>query len=230
MNKMVVAIFTCLSIATLGMNSLKASQAVSQEPLLTKETSVEKHCQRGPRGHRGHRGYKGHHGKQGPQGPAGTSAAAEFGEAYLISTPPDQIFIPDTTFGAVQFTHVGPLSSGVTYDPSTWTFTVNTAGTYTIEFDVKAGPYRSGLFPALVGPLKVKVVINGADQVATIVPHLSTANSFYAEASNQITRVLSAGETIQLQALIALGSPFFIYGIPGDSQEAAFISIEKIGE
>jgi hypothetical protein len=239
MKKIVVAIMTCMSLATLSVDALETSQFISQELVPTKEVSVEKHCERGPRGHRGHRGHqghRGHHGKIGPigpQGPAGTSAAGEFGEAYLIpiwtQSPPSQFFVPNVVYGPVQFTDVGPLSSGVTYNPATWTFTVNSAGTYTIEFAVKTSPYGILGFSPL--PLNVKVVINGVDQVPTMVPFLQTAAiSFYAEAANQITRVIPAGATIQLQALSVNDNPTFIYGISGDAQEAAYISIEKIGE
>jgi hypothetical protein len=241
MKKIVVTLFACMSLATLGMDALELSQPTSQEPVPTKEISVEKHCERGPRGHRGHRGprgHRGHHGKIGPigpQGPAGTSAAGEFGEAYLIpswtQSPPSQFFIPNVTYGPVQFTDLGPLSSGVTYNPATWTFTVNTPGTYTIEFAVKAALSPNSLITGAPTTLNAKVVISGVDQVPTMASLLSKASrGVYGEAANQITRVIPAGATIQLQAFIATNTPTFIYGISGDAQEAAYISIEKIGE
>ena len=234
MKKIVVALFTCMTLGSLGITALETSLPISQEPVPSKEVSVEKHCKRGPRGHMGHRGHNGHPGKQGeigPQGPAGTSAVGEFGEAYLIPNwtgfPPAQFQIPFTSYAAVQFTAVGPLSSGVTYDSSTWTFMVNTAGTYSIEYSVKGSPFASGE-PIT---LNVKVVLGGDDQVPTMVPFvIRSSEGYYAEAANQITRVLSAGTTIQLQAFCPSQLPGFMYGISGDSQEAAYISIEKIDE
>ena len=231
MKKMVIALFSCMSLATLGMDALETSQPVSQEPLPTKEVSVEKHCERGPRGHRGHRGHHGKHGKIGPQGPAGTSAAGVFGEAYLIpdwiQEPTEQYIVPNGTYAPVQFTFLEPLSSGITYNPLNWTFTVNTTGTYTIEYSVKSSAYDKS------NPLtlNVKVVLGVDDQVETLVPFLNALDAPYAEAANQITRVIPAGTTIQLQARTLSKEPaIFIYGISGDKQEAAYISIEKIGD
>ena len=235
MKKIAIALFTCMSLSALGMDALETSLPISQEPILTKEASIENHCERGPRGHRGRRGHHGKQGKIGPQGPAGTSVAGEFGEAYLIpswtDTPPPQFFIPNEAYGPVQFNLLGPLSSGITYDLSTSTFIVNTAGTYTIEFDVKGGLRPQGLMPINPPPLYAKLFINSADQAQTIVPVLSVvSNSLYVEAANQITQAIPAGTTIQLQALSTFSVPVYIYGLSGDPQEAAYISIEKIGD
>ena len=234
MKKIVVALFTCMTLGSLGITALETSLPISQEPVPSKEVSVEKHCERGPRGHRGHRGHHGKQGKIGPQGPAGTSAAGEFGEAYLIpnwtDTPPPRYIVP-TLYAPVQFTTAGPLSSGVTYNSSTWTFTVNTAGTYTIEFDVKATFTSKEIDISEVGPLSAKVVIGVDDQAPTIVPMLRASTGYYAEAANQITQFIPAGTTIQLQAQCPNTNQIpVLYGISGDLQEATYICIEKVGD
>ena len=133
------------------------------------------------------------------------------------------------------FNTVGPLSPNITYNSDNYTFTINSAGVYTIEYDVKATSenYEFSPFTAIT----VQVMVNGTPQVMTYVPGLASIGIeqglTYAEASNQITLTLAAGTTIQLQAAVTPleETPQVFYGVPGSPtvQEAAYLSIEKIG-
>jgi hypothetical protein len=246
MKKSFVAILTCMSLSALGVDTpLTSGQAETlvQGQSKSTETTVEKHCERGPRGHRGHRGHKGHRGLIGPQG---LSAITEFGEAYIL-TPyaneaPSPISIPTAADSPVVFTNVGPLSSNVTFDGSS-TFTVLTAGTYTIEYAVEASARFTeheedeigllSLTVKLVGGPTTTTGLTAAPGVEITAPPLTPTVGSYAFAENQITLHLDAGTTIQLLVTIVPSSeqstsfdPY--YGLSCNNEQAAYISISKI--
>lgn len=156
---------------------------------------------------------------------------------------PGGVELIPTTLAPVDFNVQGPLSSNVQFNPLNGIFTVNVPGTYTIEYALKGSATLSFDPPALpFGAITLGVSVNGTPDVISFVPGIFTSTNFeqgtrlFAEATNQITRVLSAGDTVQLLVkatpVIPEPVPFYpVYGIPGATgpQEVAYISLEKIG-
>jgi hypothetical protein len=72
--------------------------------------------------------------------------------------------------------------------------------------------------------------IGVTDVAASPATGSNTAYTSFANASNQITRFLAAGTTIQLYISIPAQEGTFTpyYGLPGNAEQAAYISIEKI--
>ena len=179
----------------------------------------------------------------GPQGEAGTPFIPEYGEAYVNTTWEESFELPVNTPDKVLFNAVGPLSSNVSYNPTDYTFTVNAAGTYSIEYAVKASSIVEGLGAQHINTMMLQVVVNGVPQVMTLVPGAEPLSLpideqypfIYAEASNQITLPLAAGDVIKLQvAVMPFNEQFGVtayYGVPGPEavQQTAYLSIEKIG-
>jgi hypothetical protein len=239
--KIYATILTCLTLSALELSGIESTQPYisPQDGSASRdEVCVDKHCKRGPRGHRGERGHKGHRGKigsqgpTGPTGPAGASAVQSFAEAYISDSGGTRPF-PTITFDPVDFNLEGVKSSDIDYDSSTKIFTLHTAGTYTIEYNVKASCPFSMEFR--IDHIEVQVWINGVELTdrTTIVPGIfdATNGHVYAEATNQLTQAFTAGDTIQLRTrafLNAEGTAF--YGWPSQGvQQMAYISIEKIG-
>ena len=236
MKKILVSILASVSLCITGMEILEAVETIhqiSQGQNSSHETMVEKHCKRGPRGPRGHRG---HRGKRGDRGLSG----GEFAEAYIVAPSGSTIPVPKNALAPVQFTSVGPISPNISYDPATWTFTVNTSGIYTIEYGALATTLLSGTQPIL--DMTLSVLINnlqdGITDVLGLIPTDTADFSSTANPSNQITRKLAAGTTITLvtSANNPNAGPDFapVYGISQTILllpflDVAYISIEKIG-
>lgn len=139
---------------------------------------------------------------------------------------------PTSTFDPVDFNLEGVKSSDIDYDSSTKIFTLHTAGTYTIEYNVKASHSNSHVW---IERIEVQVWVNGVELTdrTTIVPGIPNASydQSYAEATNQFTQAFAAGDIIQLRAKAFLsGEETAFYGLPSQGvQQMAYISIEKIG-
>ena len=138
----------------------------------------------GPEGPAGSMGPEGPQGPAGPSGPAGTNTTATSAYAYatgstLTATPGGTpVPLPD---GQI-------LPSGVTADASDTTFTIAVAGRYRISYAVNT---------TVALALSTQIVINGTPNTAsTVAPLLSLSNY-----SNEIMVDLTAGSTVQLQAV-----------------------------
>ncbi len=245
MRKVCIALLACVSLTMLGLEALtpedyiyQTTEQAAPPPLTpTKETTVEKHCHRGPRGHRGKKGKRGKRGRRGTDGETFVDAYAE---AYLNELGGTTLLPLDLE--PVAFNAVGPLLN-ISVDPN-YTFTVLTGGVYTIEYAVKgSSQHEPPSYPGL-SRLIAQLEINGAPVVTrTYVPGVTaipvggdTTLDAYAEASNQVTLALSAGDEIQLkvQAIPYSDPQCAKYGAfqavdDTNTQECAYISIEKIG-
>jgi len=243
MKKMLITILACLSLSGSSIEALGSSADLFNTENY-REFSIEKSCKRGPRGHRGEKGKKGHLGKE------GINEVSEFGEAYLIGGPtPSLVPFLSPTPEVVQFTETGPLSHNITYDPSTWTFTVNATGTYTIEYGAIAStPFIEGLNnPILV--MITEVLIDGTPDVTLITPAVipalgalkaqekvqliptNTTYSSFVNATNQITRDLTVGTTLSFRVAVNQITDYIpIWGIGVPGEQAAYLSIKKIEE
>lgn len=253
---MLIAILACMSLSASGIEALGSPTDLFKAENC-REISIEKSCKRGPRGHRGKKGEKGHLGKEGIEG------VSEFGEAYLISGPTPSL-VPFLTVQpeVVQFTETGPLSRNITYDPSTWTFTVHKTGTYTIEYGAIASTPIFSEFNSSILVLFTELMINGVADGIIITPAvqpilhppgidkndtlklnpLNTSYTSFVNATNQITRDLTAETTINLRALVtgrffevqepvnqlSTFTPIWGIGVPGE--QAVYLSIKKLEE
>ena len=242
--KLFTTIMTCLSLTTLGLCGVESTHNLFADgSAAPNKACVEKHCKTGPRGHRGHRGHSGHRGDRGHRGPTGAQGPAgavvtEYAEAYLTgisggetgarfsvttSTPPDN-------FTPVPFNSQGPISSNISYDPVTHIFTINTPGTYTIEYNITASALEDGQTY-----IEAQIWVNenqSAPIATTISPGLEGPMGPVSEALNQVTHVFSAGDTIQLVAVAWTQESPIYYGFQNgeslDSQQMAYISIKKV--
>jgi hypothetical protein len=140
-------------------------------------------------------------------------------------------------FEQVPFTDIGPLSN-VTYDNGTNTFTVNSAGTYLIDY-YGVCSMATNQVEGVIGFFGLQVLVNGVPDGITFIPGTPPVDgsfdiSSYVQASNQIVRALSAGTTIQLQARAytpTSGSPTPRYGFASaDNEEGAHLTITRIGD
>ena len=240
MKKNAIAILACMTLSMLALDALQpAEEVLVQEQKDVRDTTIDIHAKRGPRGHRGHRGKKGHRGRigaAGPQGPAGTPAVLEFAEAYLNIAAGTPMPIPTGPATLVPFNALGPHSSNITYDAGTQTFTLLTAGTYSFEYGVTASTLASDAGSPLdlmkiylefdLGPTQGMTDVAAAPPADPNTPYTSFAN-----ASNQLTVSLAAGTTVQLYVTFPPQAGTFIpyYGLPGNAEQAAYISIQKIG-